>query len=344
MTTATLRYAFDTTPPLGGAAEILDGLCWLRMSLPFELEHINLWLLRDGKGWAVVDTGIDTEDSRTSWTEAFSGIMRNDPVTRVFATHLHPDHIGCAGWLTDRYGVDLWMTREEYILCRVLVADTGRSAPDAGLGFYRSAGFTERQLAGYQRLFGMFGRYVSPLPESFQRLQDGDGIRIGDHDFHVLVGRGHSPEHACLFDAERNLLIAGDQLLPTISSNISVFPTEPNANPLADWLDSLARFRQRLPEDVLVLPAHGRPFYGAHPRLEELIRKHRERLERLLEFCREPRRAVDTFPALFRANLTDDSLIMATGEAIAHLNYHRAEGAIALETGTDGAHWYRTVA
>ena len=344
MTTSSLSYAFDDTPTAGSAAEILDGLYWLRLSLPFELEHINLWVLRDDDGWAVVDTGIDTDDSRAGWTTAFSGFMQDERITRVFATHLHPDHIGCAGWLAERYGVELWMTREEYILCRVLVADTGRPAPKAGLDFYRTAGFTEHQLTNYQQLFGMFGRYVSPLPESFRRLREGDCIDIGEYNFQILIGRGHSPEHACFFDAGRNLLIAGDQLLPTISSNVSVFPTEPNANPLGDWLHSLTRFRRELPEDVLVLPAHGRPFHGAHARLDELIRKHRERLERLLDYCREPRRVVDTFPALFRSRASDDSLIMATGEAIAHLNYHRAENTIMLETDADGVNWYRTVA
>jgi glyoxylase-like metal-dependent hydrolase (beta-lactamase superfamily II) len=274
------------------------------------------------------------------WEHTFTEVMDGEPVTRVFATHLHPDHVGCAGWLAERFDVDLWMTREEYMLCRILVADTGRRAPEEGVHFYKAAGFPADALDAYQKIFGFFGRMVAPLPEAYERLQEDDRVLIGDHEFRILIGRGHSPEHACLFDAERNVIIAGDQILPSISSNVSVFPTEPHANPLGDWLASLARLKRELPEDVLVLPAHGRPFLGAHARLEALIRQHRERLDRLLEFCTEPRRAVDVFPTLFRGRISNDNLIMATGEAIAHLNYHRHEGSIVASDDANGVTWY----
>jgi glyoxylase-like metal-dependent hydrolase (beta-lactamase superfamily II) len=311
------------------------------MPLPIDLNHINLWLLRDGGGWAIVDTGIFCEAARDVWEHTFTEVLEGDPVTRVFATHLHPDHVGCAGWLAERFDVDLWMTREEYMLCRILVADTGRTAPEEGVGFYKAAGFPPEALNAYQKIFGFFGRMVAPLPESYERLRENDRVRIGDHEFRILVGRGHSPEHACLFDAERNVIIAGDQILPSISSNVSVFPTEPHANPLGDWLASLERLRQVLPEDVLVLPAHGRPFVGAHSRLDSLIRHHQERLDRLLEHCAEPRRAIDVFPALFRGRISRENLIMATGEAIAHLNYHCHDGRIVASNDADGVTWYR---
>jgi len=341
---ARLNFPFPDTPEAGAVANIVDDLQWLRMPLPIDLDHINLWLLRDGTGWTVVDTGMFCEPCRSVWSDTFNGAMRGDPAKRIIATHLHPDHVGCAGWLAEHFGVDLWMTREEYMLCRILVADTGRSAPEEGIHFYHAAGFPRESLDGYQKMFGFFGRMVAPLPESYERLREDDHVEIGDHSFRIIVGRGHSPEHACLYDAERKLLIAGDQLLPSISSNVSVFPTEPHANPLADWLDSLERLTNLLPEDVLVLPAHGRPFTGAHARVETLLKQHRDRLDHLLEFCREPRRAVDVFPALFRSRISADTLIMATGEAIAHLNYHRQAGNIAAEDDADGVTWYRTSA
>src|SRR5690606_7031260 len=173
--------------------------------------------------------------------------------------------------------------------------------PGAGIRFYHAAGFPPESMSYYQKMFGMFGRYVAALPESYRRLQDDDRIRIGEYEWQVVIGRGHSPEHACLYCAELNLLISGDQLLPTISSNVSVYPTEPFANPLADWLDSLSAMRDRIPADVLVLPSHGKPFRGAHERLQSLIAEHEKGLDELVNMCSEPRRAVDVFPALFKS-------------------------------------------
>ena len=342
MSRSALEFPFASAPDPGQTQTVVEGLEWLRMPLPIDLNHINLWLLADDAGTAIVDTGMHDPASRTVWERILDESEGRQPVSRVIVTHLHPDHVGCAGWLCDRFGVDLWMTRDEYMLCRILVADTGRPAPDEGVRFYRAAGFPADALDGYRRVFGFFGRLVAPLPEAYERLHAGDVVDVGRQRFEVLIGSGHSPEHACLFDAERNLLISGDQILPSISSNVSVFPTEPHANPLADWLDSLARLRRRLPEDVLVLPAHGLPFRGAHGRLDDLMSRHREQLDRLLEHCREPRRVVDTFAALFRRTITSQHLIMATGEAIAHLNYLVHSGEIAAEEDADGVTWYVT--
>ncbi|MDH3533588.1 MAG: MBL fold metallo-hydrolase [Gammaproteobacteria bacterium] len=336
----TIRYEFDHKPEHGAIYPIVDGVHWLRMPLPMVLEHINLWLLDDAHGFAIVDTGVNIEANREVWANVFAGPMRDRTLTRVLVTHLHPDHVGCAGWLAREHDVELWMSREEYLLCRVLVADTGKSAPAAGVRFYRAAGFPEDALNRYQEKFGMFGKVVAPLPESFQRLADAETVSIGGSDWEVIVGRGHSPEHACLFNTERNLLISGDQVLPTISPNVSVYPTEPKANPLGDWIDSLNAMKGRLPQDVLVLPAHGKPFRGAHERLDALIDEHVTGLEKLLDLCKEPQRAVDVFPALFKGRISSSNLIMATGESIAHLNYLLAEGSLVTEQ--DGeVLWYR---
>lgn len=332
-----VSYEFDVRPDAGDLTPVADGIEWLRMPLPFSLSHINLWLLRDGDQIAIVDTGVNSAKSHTVWNQAIAG----RELSRVLVTHLHPDHVGCAGWLCAERQVDLWMPREEYLLCRILVADTGRPAPDAGVSFYRAAGFPDDAIHRYQEMFGMFGKFVAPLPESYRRLRDGEAVSIDNSDWTVIVGRGHSPEHACLFNADRNLLISGDQLLPTISSNVSVYPTEPLADPLRDWLHSLAEMKARIPADVLVLPAHGSPFRGAHGRLDALIDEHLLGLDALLELCTQPRRAVDVFPALFKAKISDSNLIMATGEATAHLNYLLAEGLLQAETDARGVRWYQ---
>ncbi|MDH3373453.1 MAG: MBL fold metallo-hydrolase [Gammaproteobacteria bacterium] len=337
----TIDYEFDSTPDEGQTMPVADGMHWLRMPLPFALGHINLWLLENDDGWAIVDTGISTDSSKQVWNDTIAKVMRSKPVNHVVVTHLHPDHVGCAGWLTDEFGIDLWMTRDEYLLCRVLVADTGRAAPEEGVNFYHAAGFPPESLQRYQKMFGMFGKYVAPLPEAYKRLRDGDELKFAGHTWQVLVGRGHSPEHACFYDADRNLFVSGDQLLPTISSNVSVYPTEPKANPLRDWLESLQMLKARLSADVLVFPAHGKPFRGAHPRLDAVIQEHLDGLSALYDLCKEPQRALDVFPALFKARISDSNLIMATGESIAHLNYLINDGSLTAESDDDGVLWYR---
>jgi glyoxylase-like metal-dependent hydrolase (beta-lactamase superfamily II) len=336
-----IDYVFDSEPETGEMHDIAPGVRWLRLPLPFLLNHINVWLLRDGNGWALVDTGLFTATTREVWEYVLDHRLHGEPITRVLVTHLHPDHAGCAGWITERFDIDLWMSREEYLLCRVLVADTGKPAPPEAIRFYSGAGFTSESLERYAEHFGAFGQVVSPLPDAYRRLQDQSVLQIGDHDWEVIVGRGHSPEHACLYCRELNLLISGDQILPTISSNVSVYPTEPAANPLEYWFDSLNTLKRLLPANVLVLPAHGNPFTGAHLRLDQLIAEHEQGLVKLKKVCREPRRAIDVFPALFKSRVTDKNLIMATGEAIAHLNYLLEHNELHCWQDANAVRWYQ---
>lgn len=338
----TLKYEYDFQPEVGEAIEIIPGLRWLRLPLPYLLGHINVWLLQDGDGWAIVDTGIFTSTTRAVWDNIFSDNLDNAPITKVLVTHLHPDHVGCAGWLCERFEVELFMSRDEYLMCRILVADTGRPAPHEGRRFYQGAGFSEENMFRYLELFGGFGKVVAPLPESYHRLHQNRPVTIGDHQWKVITGHGHSPEHACLYCPELNVLISGDQILPTISPNVSVFPTEPTANPLEGWFESLHRLKTLLPDDVLVLPAHGRPFRGVNQRLDALIEEHETGLDKLRKFCRQPRRAIDVFPTLFKSEITKSNLIMATGEAIAHLNYLLYEGELEVSSVEDGVRWYKT--
>ncbi len=335
-----VRYEFEQRPDAGSTMQVAPGVHWLRMPLPFALGHINLWLLEDGDRWAIVDTGVDVGESEEIWNDTFTTLMGGATVDRVIVTHLHPDHVGCSGWLCKQTGADLLMTREEYFLCRILVADTGRLAPDVGKNFYTSAGFAPDALHHYEKMFGLFGKYVSPLPESYRRLRDGDELSIGDNKWKIIIGRGHSPEHACLYCEEQNLLISGDQLLPTISSNVSVYPTEPLANPLREWLSSLGDLKNAVPKDVLVLPAHGKPFRGAHERLDALVAEHEDGLRALESWCEEPKRAIDAFPPLFKREINGGNLIMATGEAVAHLNYLVEQDRLSVKADDNGVNWY----
>lgn len=339
---SSLAYEFPDTPDTGGTLEVASGVHWLRMPLPFALSHINLWLLEDGDDWVIVDTGLHVEESTDIWQATLSGAMASRKVSRIFVTHMHPDHAGNAGWLQEKTGAEFLMTRQEYMYCRVLMSDTGQPAPQTGIDFYRAAGFSADALDRYKKAFGMFGKFIAPMPASYRRLQHGETHQIDQRGWQVLVGCGHSPEHACLFNHDLNVLISGDQLLPTISSNVSVWPTEPQANPLEDWLASLDLLSACLPDDVLVLPAHGRPFRGAHERLEALRKEHRHSLQQLVDLCKKPQRAVDVFAAVFGRELGPRELIMATGEAIAHLNWLIAKDLVAVEPDAEGVHWYRS--
>lgn len=349
-----LVYPCGDAPEPGTVREIAPGVLWLRMPLPFALNHINLWALADedeqGPGWAIVDTGTKTPEALAAWRQLIApdGPLAATPqgarITRVLCTHMHPDHVGMAGWLTRKFQCRLWMTRLEYLTCRTLVADTGREAPAEAIRFYSQAGWSEEALDVYRTRFGGYGKYMHAMPDGFRRLSEGDVLRIGAHGWRVVVGRGHSPEHACLVCDDLGLMISGDQVLPRISSNVSVFPTEPDANPLGEWIESIARLRATLSDDLLVLPAHGEPFRGLHARLDRLAHGHERGLERLRRSLAEaPKRAIDVFGALFARPIgsTGDLLGMATGESLAHLNCLLALGEVVVEPDADGVRWYR---
>lgn len=342
-----LTYPFGSPPELGRTLEVVPGVLWIRMPLPFRLNHINLWALADGNGWTVVDTGVRNEESIATWRALFAGPSRVGPITRVIATHMHPDHVGMAGWLTRKFDCRLWMTRLEYLTCRALVADSGREAPVDALAFYRRAGWSETARESYKTRFGDFGKLIYALPDSYRRIHDGEVLRIGPHDWRVIVGSGHCPEHACLYNEASKLLISGDQVLPRISSNVSVYPIEPDANPMADWLASLDKIEREVPDDVLVLPSHNDCFRGLHARIAQLRRGQQTAFDRLHGRLQEPRRAVDVFTSLFGRPIDESNVAllgMATGESLACLNHFVASGRAGCELDAEGVAWYRATA
>ena len=317
-----------------------------------KLDHVNAWAIKDdiegGEGWAVVDCGLHTDDTIAAWRTLFASATTQKGgqgrLTRVLITHMHPDHVGMAGWLTQKFECRLWMTQLEYLNCRVLMADTGQEAPSDALGFYHRAGWSQTAIGHYKTRFGNFGKRIFALPQSYRRVVDGEEIRIGKHLWRVVVGTGHSPEHACYHCPDLKLLISGDQVLPRISSNVSVHPTEPDANPMQEWLSSIEKIKRAVPDNVLVLPSHHDCFRGLHARLDYLAASQLRTLDRLKKTLLERKRAVDVFAALFGRAIdeADGGLLhLATGESTACLNYLWHRGEISRELDDAGVAWYQ---
>jgi glyoxylase-like metal-dependent hydrolase (beta-lactamase superfamily II) len=327
-------------PDPGEIVPLADGVGWARLPIPGALRHINVWLIEEEGGVAIVDTGLDIPPCRDGWEALFAGPLAGRAVTRVIVTHFHPDHIGLAGWLTARFGVRLWMTGEEWLFARMLAADIRDAPPAEAVAYWRAAGWSEARIADeVAKGWGRFASYVSPVPVSFVRIAEGDTLRIGAHHWRVVVGNGHCPEHACLVADAPGLMIAGDQVLPKITSNISLSLSEPEGDPLGDWLDSIAKLRG-LSDDLLVLPSHGEPFTGLHARLDALAHGHADRLDALHRHLAEPRRGVDCFGTLFARKIEDNMMGLATGEAMAHLRRLEVEGR-AVREAREGVYWYR---
>lgn len=275
------------------------------------------------------------------WKALFAGDLKDRPISRIICTHMHPDHIGLAEWLAKKSEAKIWMTRGEMLTARNIIADISQAVPLEVLAQSKGAGWTDAQLEQFKASgWGRFGAMVYPLPRGYTRMQDGDRLQFGAHQWRVVTGSGHSPEHACLWNEKEGVLVSGDQVLPRISSNVSVAINEPDADPLGEWLNSIDKLLATIPADVITCPAHGDPFKGLHIRLMALRDEHRMRLYNLAEaIAEQPMRAVDSFPYLFNRTITDEHLHLATGEALAHLKRLQVEGRISPEN-RDGVIWY----
>jgi glyoxylase-like metal-dependent hydrolase (beta-lactamase superfamily II) len=344
-----LQYPFgDETPALGEVIDIVPGVRWVRMTLPFALDHINLWLLRDRdedtgrEGWAIVDCGITNDTTRDAWTRIFEQHLDGLPVLRVIVTHMHPDHVGLAHWLTERWNCRLWISATDWNAARMASkATTGFGGETAAL-FFREHGLLDA--ASLDRVRARSNYYASMVPEvprSFRRLLDAQVLRIGEHEWRCIAGYGHAPEHISLYCERLALMIAGDMVLPRISTNISVIDIEPEADPLPLYLRSLQELKA-LPEDTLVLPAHGRPFRGLHTRIDQLARHHDDRLAETLEACTAaPTSAAELLPVLFKRKLDLHQTTFAMGESIAHLHALAGKGVLRSAIDADGVRRFR---
>jgi len=332
-----LQFPVAAPPGPAKALELAAGVRWLRMPLPFALDHINLWLLKDGPGWTIVDTGYAMPRTKELWEQIFSHALDGLPITRVIVTHYHPDHIGLAAWLTERWRAPLWITEKEWLSARVM----SRSDPDfvpLRRRFAHCAGLDPASCELFSERENSYRRGVPSVPASFQRLSDGMLLEIGGRRWRVIVGEGHAPELACLYCAEAAILISGDQVLPKISPNISVQPHEPDGDPLARYLSSLAKLREAVPPDVLVLPSHNLPFFGLHRRIDALAAHHRTRCVDVLAGCAGPQTAAQLVPILFPRRLDRHQMGFALGEALAHLHYLMHQGELNRDIGPDGVY------
>ena len=326
-----LKYPFDRgwNPEPGEPFEVADGVFWLHVPMPIALDHINLWLIRDGEEWVIVDSGLDAPGCKQVWDKVFDGFLKPESVNRIIVTHFHPDHIGLASWLAHRCNCKVWITEGEFNHYQHIITRDPEQHADDVKDFIREIGFSKE----YEKIYSKFFNIDQKSPKS--RVQHGmcefikehDELMIGGNAWQVVMGNGHSPEHACLYSEDLKTMIAGDQALPRISSNISVYISNRYEDPLGNWLDSCARLRDDIPNDTLVLPAHQEPFFGLDLRMQQLIDDHHAQLNRLRIRAAEPTTADQARQVLFNRELDDGETLMATAETLSHINYlwHRGE-------------------
>lgn len=333
---AELVFPTPDAPEPGVPVEVAPGVLWLRLALPFPLNHVNIYLLEDGPGWVVLDTGINDARSRVAWEVLLAGPLAGRKPTRLIATHFHPDHVGLAGWLTERCQIELVMSRTEYLTTQLHRRWAEAPEIEAHRAFYTECGLDEAAIgAMLERDIG-YRWLTTDLPPSFRRIAAGDVVTIGGRRFEVLTGGGHAPELVMLLCREDGLFFPADQVLARISPNVSVWPQEPASDPLGDFLNTLSELRDGVPEDVLVLPAHNLPFRNLHARLDELTHHHEERCQAIADACAAPLLPAEIVPRLFQRKLDAHQTSFAFGETLAHVNYMLRCGRMRAEPGPDG--------
>ena len=339
--TGTIHYPHEIPPDQGKAIEVTPGILWMRLPLPLRLDHVNTYALDDGDSWTLIDTGFDTKKTRAVWHELLQGPLAGKPVKKLFVTHYHPDHIGLAGWFQTNFGVELITTRTSWLTARMLVLDEQSKATPETLLFYKRAGVIGSlyEKKKKERPFN-FCDVVSPMPQGYTRVQEGESITLGGRDWIIRMGNGHAAEHATLWAGD--IILGGDQLLPSISPNLGVYATEPGANPVFEWLEACKRLKKYASSSQLVLPGHKLPFRGLPLRLEQLIENHVGALKRLLSHLEIPRTAHECFLPLFKREIDESEYGLALGETIAHLNYLYSADQVTRTIRIDGAYEYKS--
>lgn len=335
-----IQTPFPDPPAEGEATEVAPGILWMRLPLPMALDHVNIYALDEGDSWTIIDTGFASKRGHRLWAKLLAGPLGGKPVSRVLVTHHHPDHVGMAGWFQSEHGAELLMSRTAWLMARMLTLDDQALPVPETLAFWRSAGMDPEVYAkrSTERPFN-FADMVEPMPLGFTRLTEGQTITLGQRDWTVRMGNGHAAEHATLW--RDDIVLGGDQLLATISPNLGVYATEPDADPVADWLESCERLSTYATPSQLVLPGHKLPFTGLPFRLTHLIQNHHSALDRLEAYLAEPRTAHDCFVPLFKRTIKGGEYGLALVESIAHLNHLHQAGRATRTRRADGAWLYQ---
>lgn len=336
---AKLAHPHEQAPDPGHSLQVAPGIYWLRMPLPFALDHINLWVLEDGNGWTIIDTGLARDETKDLWRTHLDGAFADRPVERIIVTHFHPDHIGNAGWLVEECEAPLWISRTEWLMHQMLFMDDRAVMHRAQIDAYEEAGLGPEWTGPLRERGNTYQDRVDHAPASYTRLKEGDEIYIDERKWCVIIGSGHVQEHVCLYCPSLNVLISGDQILPRITPNISLWANDDAGDPLGDYLRSLKKF-DPLPADTLVLPSHGLPFTGLPARVDQLARHHVDRLREIMAACDRPMTATDFLPILFKRELDLHQIGFAMGESLAHLTHLTRQGKLQTGRRQDGIATY----
>lgn len=332
-----LVHPFPAAPEPGRTTEVAPGILWARLPLPFRLNHVNIYLLDDGDGWAVVDAGIGNDATREVWETLLAGPLAGRRLTRLIVTHMHPDHVGAAGWLAGRLGLPLDMSETEYLQALVLTLDPGSLSEEPYRRFYVDNGLADEVTEAVMTRGHDYLRMLTGLPKTFRRVIAGDRLRIGGRDFEAFTGGGHASEQMMLHCASDAIFLSADQVLPRISPNVSVSARDPDGDPLGIFLRSLRALKAAIPDGTLVLPGHDLPFRGLHGRVDAMLDHHAERCGEIVAACREaPRSAAGLVPVVFHRELDAHQTGFAFSEILAHVNYLIRRGRLARVEGDDG--------
>lgn len=339
MLNSIISFPFEDPPEFGESMEIADGILWIRMPLPMKLDHVNCYAIDEGDSWTILDTGFSTGKVRDMWDALIGGVLKGKPIGRIIGSHHHPDHIGLAGWLMAKDGGTLWTSRTAWLMGRMMSLDRQDQMPPESVAFYRSGGmkaeYLEERAAQKQT---WFSDVMWPMPLGYKRMIEGDVITLGGRDWDVHMGNGHAPEHVTLWCRDEPLVLSGDQIIPGISPNLGLYPTEPEADPVADWLEACERLSVYATPEQLTMPGHKRPFYGVPHRLKMLIENHHSALDRLKDhLAQTPSRASEVFMPLYKREIGKGEYGLALVEAMSHLNHLNSLGLVNREMDADGA-------